>query len=56
MQLMRMQLAVASGSGEGFLPQYHYDQIFTAHGVILFILVVLSIWIIWSMHYHMMIN
>jgi len=24
--------------------------------VILFIIVALSVWIIWSMHYHMMIN
>ncbi|ABE49562.1 MULTISPECIES: cytochrome o ubiquinol oxidase subunit I [Methylobacillus] len=33
--MMRGQLAVASGGAEGFLPPHHYDQIFTAHGVIM---------------------
>ncbi|MEZ0231671.1 MAG: cytochrome o ubiquinol oxidase subunit I [Methylophilaceae bacterium] len=33
--MMRTQLAVASGGSEGFLPPHHYDQIFTAHGVIM---------------------
>ncbi|AKJ41105.1 cytochrome o ubiquinol oxidase subunit I [Pragia fontium] len=34
--MMRTQLAVAAAtSGEGFLPPHHYDQIFTAHGVIM---------------------
>ncbi len=35
--LMRSQqaMALASTSGEGYLPPEHYDQIFTAHGVIM---------------------
>lgn len=33
--MMRTQLAVASGDSTGFLPPHHYDQIFTAHGVIM---------------------
>ena len=35
--LMRSQqaIAVASESGAGYLPPEHYDQIFTAHGVIM---------------------
>ena len=33
--MMRTQLAVASGDSPGFLPPHHYDQIFTAHGVIM---------------------
>ncbi|KQT58443.1 cytochrome o ubiquinol oxidase subunit I [Methylobacterium sp. Leaf456] len=33
--LMRSQQAVAFGANEGFLPPHHYDQIFTAHGVIM---------------------
>ena len=33
--MMRTQLAVAGGGNEGFLPPHHYDQIFTAHGVIM---------------------
>jgi len=33
--MMRSQLAVASGGGAGYLPPEHYDQIFTAHGVIM---------------------
>jgi cytochrome o ubiquinol oxidase subunit 1 len=33
--LMRMQQAVAFGGADGFLPAHHYDQIFTAHGVIM---------------------
>lgn len=33
--MMRMQQAVAFGGSEGFLPAHHYDQIFTAHGVIM---------------------
>ena len=32
---MRTQLAVASADSAGFLPPHHYDQIFTAHGVIM---------------------
>lgn len=33
--LMRSQQAVAAGTHLGFLPPEHYDQIFTAHGVIM---------------------
>jgi len=33
--LMRAQQAMAYGSNHGFLPPHHYDQIFTAHGVIM---------------------
>jgi cytochrome o ubiquinol oxidase subunit 1 len=33
--MMRTQLAVASGGSPGYLPPEHYDQIFTAHGVIM---------------------
>jgi cytochrome o ubiquinol oxidase subunit 1 len=33
--MMRMQQAVAFGASQGYLPAHHYDQIFTAHGVIM---------------------
>ena len=33
--MMRTQLAVANNDSAGFLPPHHYDQIFTAHGVIM---------------------
>ncbi|QGY04671.1 cytochrome o ubiquinol oxidase subunit I [Methylobacterium mesophilicum SR1.6/6] len=33
--LMRSQQAIAFGSEQGFLPPHHYDQIFTAHGMIM---------------------
>ena len=33
--MMRLQLAVAGPGSDGFLPPEHYDQIFTAHGVIM---------------------
>ncbi|RML94599.1 cytochrome o ubiquinol oxidase subunit I [Pseudomonas savastanoi] len=35
--MMRTQLAMAQNGSEGFLPPEHYDQIFTAHGVIMII-------------------
>lgn len=35
--LMRTQLAVAHDGNPGFLPPEHYDQIFSAHGVIMII-------------------
>ncbi|WP_339490992.1 cytochrome o ubiquinol oxidase subunit I [Pseudomonas sp. EL_65y_Pfl2_R95] len=35
--MMRGQLAMAEGANHGFLPPEHYDQIFTAHGVIMII-------------------
>ncbi|MCM2132121.1 cytochrome o ubiquinol oxidase subunit I [Larsenimonas rhizosphaerae] len=33
--MMRTQQAIATGGAEGYLPPHHYDQIFTAHGVIM---------------------
>ena len=33
--MMRTQQAMAAGGAEGYLPPDHYDQIFTAHGVIM---------------------
>ncbi|AVO34431.1 cytochrome o ubiquinol oxidase subunit I [Ottowia oryzae] len=33
--MMRAQQAVAFGENMGYLPPHHYDQIFTAHGVIM---------------------
>ncbi|MBR9904621.1 MAG: cytochrome o ubiquinol oxidase subunit I [Gammaproteobacteria bacterium] len=33
--MMRTQLAMAAGDAAGYLPPEHYDQIFTAHGVIM---------------------
>jgi cytochrome o ubiquinol oxidase subunit 1 len=33
--MMRMQQAMAFNGNPGFLPPHHYDQIFTAHGVIM---------------------
>ncbi len=33
--MMRIQQAIAFGDAAGYLPPHHYDQIFTAHGVIM---------------------
>ncbi len=33
--LMRAQQSMAFGASQGFLPAHHYDQVFTAHGVIM---------------------
>lgn len=33
--MMRLQQAMAFGGSEGYLPPHHYDQVFTAHGVIM---------------------
>ncbi|KQP50293.1 cytochrome o ubiquinol oxidase subunit I [Methylobacterium sp. Leaf399] len=41
--LMRSQQALASGGGEGYLPPHHYDQIFTAHGVIMIFFVAMPL-------------
>lgn len=43
--LMRSQqaIAVASESGAGYLPPEHYDQIFTAHGVIMIFFVAMPL-------------
>ncbi|WP_299002196.1 cytochrome o ubiquinol oxidase subunit I [uncultured Shewanella sp.] len=40
--MMRLQLAIASGN-EGYLPPEHYDQIFTAHGVIMIFFVAMPL-------------
>ncbi|MCB1351809.1 MAG: cytochrome o ubiquinol oxidase subunit I [Rhodobacteraceae bacterium] len=33
--MMRLQQAIAFNGSDGYLPSHHYDQIFTAHGVIM---------------------
>jgi cytochrome o ubiquinol oxidase subunit 1 len=33
--MMRLQQAIAANGAAGYLPPHHYDQIFTAHGVIM---------------------
>ena len=33
--MMRIQQSIAFGSDNGYLPPHHYDQVFTAHGVIM---------------------
>ncbi|HAV37329.1 MAG TPA: cytochrome o ubiquinol oxidase subunit I [Massilia sp.] len=33
--MMRAQQAISFGENAGFLPPHHYDQVFTAHGVIM---------------------
>ena len=43
--LMRSQQAVALGANQGFLPPEHYDQIFTAHGVIMLLFVAMPLMI-----------
>ncbi len=37
--MMRLQQAISSGGSEGYLNPHHYDQIFTAHGVIMILFV-----------------
>jgi cytochrome o ubiquinol oxidase subunit 1 len=41
--MMRMQQAVSFGDANGFLPPHHYDQIFTAHGVIMIFFVAMPL-------------
>ncbi|MDA8443652.1 cbb3-type cytochrome c oxidase subunit I, partial [Paracidovorax valerianellae] len=41
--MMRLQQAVAVGGAEGYLPPHHYDQIFTAHGVIMIFFVAMPL-------------
>ncbi|MCQ8895802.1 cytochrome o ubiquinol oxidase subunit I [Limnobacter humi] len=41
--MMRMQQAIAFNGNEGFLPPHHYDQIFTAHGVIMIFFVAMPL-------------
>ena len=33
--MMRLQQSMAFGANDGYLPAHHYDQVFTAHGVIM---------------------
>jgi len=41
--MMRLQQAFAFGDSAGFLPPHHYDQIFTAHGVIMIFFVAMPL-------------
>jgi cytochrome o ubiquinol oxidase subunit 1 len=41
--MMRVQQMVAFGDQTGFLPPHHYDQIFTAHGVIMIFFVAMPL-------------
>ena len=41
--MMRLQLFLAKGGGEGYLHPEHYDQIFTAHGVIMIFFVAMGL-------------
>ncbi len=41
--MMRSQQVMASAGGEGILPPHHYDQIFTAHGVIMIFFVAMPL-------------
>ena len=41
--MMRAQQAIAFGDNAGFLPPHHYDQVFTAHGVIMIFFVAMPI-------------
>ncbi len=41
--MMRAQQAMAFNGNEGFLPPHHYDQVFTAHGVIMIFFVAMPL-------------
>lgn len=41
--MMRTQQALAIGDAAGYLPPHHYDQIFTAHGVIMIFFVAMPL-------------
>lgn len=41
--MMRLQQAMAFGGSEGYLNSHHYDQIFTAHGVIMIFFVAMPL-------------
>jgi cytochrome o ubiquinol oxidase subunit 1 len=41
--MMRLQQAVAFNGSEGYLPAHHYDQVFTAHGVIMIFFVAMPL-------------
>jgi cytochrome o ubiquinol oxidase subunit 1 len=40
--MMRSQLALATGGGQGYLPPEHYNQIFSAHGTIMIFFVAMT--------------
>jgi cytochrome o ubiquinol oxidase subunit I len=41
--MMRSQQAIAFGDSQGYLPAHHYDQVFTAHGVIMIFFVAMPL-------------
>jgi cytochrome o ubiquinol oxidase subunit I len=41
--MMRAQQVLSFGDGHGFLPPHHYDQVFTAHGVIMIFFVAMPL-------------
>ncbi|OUM01948.1 cytochrome o ubiquinol oxidase subunit I [Variovorax sp. JS1663] len=41
--MMRLQQAMAFGDNMGYLPPHHYDQVFTAHGVIMIFFVAMPL-------------
>ena len=41
--MMRAQQALSFGENAGFLPPHHYDQVFTAHGVIMIFFVAMPL-------------
>ncbi len=41
--MMRLQQAIAFGDNTGYLPPHHYDQVFTAHGVIMIFFVAMPL-------------
>ncbi|MDF3835044.1 cytochrome o ubiquinol oxidase subunit I [Cupriavidus basilensis] len=41
--MMRLQQAVSFGDSMGYLPPHHYDQVFTAHGVIMIFFVAMPL-------------
>ena len=41
--MMRLQQAMAFGDATGYLPPHHYDQVFTAHGVIMIFFVAMPL-------------
>jgi cytochrome o ubiquinol oxidase subunit I len=48
--MMRLQQAIAFGGSEGYLNAHHYDQVFTAHGVIMIFFVAMP-WVTGLMNY-----
>jgi len=41
--MMRLQQAISFGDNMGYLPPHHYDQVFTAHGVIMVLFVAMPL-------------